>query len=408
MADFTTEAELSIVVPDRELRAARDDIENALADIPVGIGASSSRRGGGGGGLGGLNERRRRREFQLARERTDTLDAQLQILENIESELSEGGRRGGGDGGGRNLLRIIGGGLGGAALGVGALQTTLDNFTWPNLPRLDKPGWIPPDVPEPNWLPLDIPTPDPLEVVDPDPVEVSDPDPLEVVDPDPVEVADTDPLEVEDPGVVEVEQPDPIEIALPDISPEQILGSALVGAGAAAGVAGKRFLGGRLPQLPTGGGFGTSGGFGIPAPGFLLGDRAAEAQRKDPDERGYIDRKLAGLVEGFGQIGGGPTVAALGGGGQVSQLAGAVARVGFGAVQDRFGGGGGARPQVTAGAGDVNVTVNADVGSVVQEAVDELRREQERQREELRRDLEQQISDLERQISGGAGGGRIR
>ena len=63
---------------------------------------------------------------------------------------------------------------------------------------------------------------------------------------------------------------------------------------------------------------------------------------------------------------------------------------------------------VSASTGDVNVTVNADVESAVQRAIDDLRRAQERQREELRQDLENEISDLRRQIQAGSQGRGFR
>jgi len=93
-ADFTRTAELSIVIPQRELRQARGDIEDALADIPVGVSASGGGSGGGGGGgSGGSREqRRRRREFRWARQRTDDIELQTEYLESIAGDVGEGAK----------------------------------------------------------------------------------------------------------------------------------------------------------------------------------------------------------------------------------------------------------------------------------------------------------------------------
>ena len=57
MADFERTAEVSVVIPDRELRNARQELEDALADIPVGVDATGTDGTGGVGGGRSRDER---------------------------------------------------------------------------------------------------------------------------------------------------------------------------------------------------------------------------------------------------------------------------------------------------------------------------------------------------------------
>jgi len=60
MADFNTEAELSITVPDRELRQARQQVEESLGTVEIGAGGGARADGGG---------RQARQQMRLADER---------------------------------------------------------------------------------------------------------------------------------------------------------------------------------------------------------------------------------------------------------------------------------------------------------------------------------------------------
>ncbi len=117
MADFSTEAELSLSVPARELRSAKAQIEEGIGDIELGIGTASQATGGGAGGVGGGGRQRIRWE----RTRTTALEAITEHVAAIRDQVEEGGGGGGLLGGG--LLgggvagRVAGGGGGGAILG---------------------------------------------------------------------------------------------------------------------------------------------------------------------------------------------------------------------------------------------------------------------------------------------------
>lgn len=105
MADFGTSVALSFEVDDAELRAARDDIENELGGVSVGVDA-----GGTGAAVadGGLD----------AGTLTDLADERNDILDDILDEL-EGGTFGGGGGGAGGLpIPGFGGGDDGGGLGI--------------------------------------------------------------------------------------------------------------------------------------------------------------------------------------------------------------------------------------------------------------------------------------------------
>lgn len=128
MADFSTEVELSLSVPTRELRSAKSQIESGLGDVSVGV---SSDGPASRATDSGRSNRRERRMFRWARQRTDDISEILDVLLDVEEKMGEGG---GGDGGG-NLLRrlprmgslaLLGGGLAvGASMLISKAATIL-------------------------------------------------------------------------------------------------------------------------------------------------------------------------------------------------------------------------------------------------------------------------------------------
>ena len=397
MSDFEVGAELSIVVPQRELRSAREEVEDALADIPVGMSASG---GGAGGGTNAAREqRRRRREFRWARQRTDDTEAQLEVLENIEGELTEGGFGGGGD-----IISSVTD-LGGEAAGIASdVGTTLVEAIPSALGSLvgTAVGQQVGDGGDSGGGGGDLQIQEPLGVT----VENT---PLAVADEGDGPRVEVD-LPALNPRFEPVFQPTFEPDFAPDfsptfrptfepvfdpeftteLSPEFDLPDLSVGGGGSRlsepvsviventplPVAGRR--GGQ--RVPTGGGDGGSG----TQPDF--GERFRRGLRDVP----IVGDPLADFSET-----------------QTRRIE----RVTPGVSPGPSDGDGGAPGGVSASTGDVNVTVNADVQSAVQQAIESVRREQERQRQELRRDLENQISDLRRQISsnGRSGlGGSVR
>lgn len=435
MSEFSTTAFVDIQVEEKSLRSSRKTVEEALGEIEVSTtasgGAMPSNRGTSTSGAMMSGGNSGRGSGQQWSEHIDLNERRNELLDDIKDSVDDG-----------NFDRAsrmgkMGGGLalGGIALGASALSNVLSNFSWPSLPKLEQPGWLPPDLPKPDWLPLGLPEPDPMPIKEPTseyPVgspgseyPVAEPGseyPVEEPGADyPLEEPGEYPLE-EPTSEYPVEEPDPIEFNLPDVSGEQLLGGlAAGGAAVGGGLLGREFLkGGSGGAIGRGPGIGSSG-FGIPAPSFLIGDRAAEAQRKDPSERGFIDRKLSDLVGGLGGIGG-PQMMFTGGSGRLSTLAGAGAR----AALDSGGGesvqpvGGGAKNQNVGALADAIVkavdrrmrgsgetdnstevrnTFNADI-DVDAEGVTE--RELERAMEQAKKEA---VREMERQITGRRGGG---
>jgi len=120
MTDFSTSAELSLTVPQRELRSVRDEIESGIGDVAVSVEGQQARSGGqartDGGGLTANT---------LAGGATvEELGDQTEILEDILDELEQGGLGGGGGGGvGGSLLQTVGLSslVGGGGIGAGSL-----------------------------------------------------------------------------------------------------------------------------------------------------------------------------------------------------------------------------------------------------------------------------------------------
>lgn len=111
MADFATEAELTLSVPSGEIRSARQTIEEGLGSVEVGLrsGGSASRARSDGGAAGSITSGRQgRRMFRWARERTSHLETVVELLGSMDED--GGGLLGGGGGG------LLGGALGGAGL----------------------------------------------------------------------------------------------------------------------------------------------------------------------------------------------------------------------------------------------------------------------------------------------------
>lgn len=165
MSEFSTEAELSIGVSDRELQSVREQVEDALADVELGVdaGAQRGRRGGGRGGRSGRRRRRDRQRYRWARQRTSDLDDILTEVRNLSL---------GGGGGGGFLDDLIGvggeaggvlGGLLAQALGpaIGAAVGTAVGDTLSSTVLDTEPDF---DTPVPVELQQDIP--DLEEVVD--------------------------------------------------------------------------------------------------------------------------------------------------------------------------------------------------------------------------------------------------
>lgn len=126
-ADMGTEVELSLTVPERELRTARKTIQDGIGDVQVGVqtGTGAASRATGGGGAGGATGRMQRRTFRWARQRTEDINDILAILQDIEGKIGQGG------GGGGGLIPRIGGlgGLGGLLGGGGLGALALGGVT---------------------------------------------------------------------------------------------------------------------------------------------------------------------------------------------------------------------------------------------------------------------------------------
>jgi hypothetical protein len=356
MADFERTASLSIVIPDRELRDARDELETALADIPVGVSGSAASGGAASAGAGGAREqRRRRREFRWARQRTDDVERQVELLENIESELVEGGF-GGGPGG--MIGDIIG--LGGDAAGVAAegAGVAADIATTAAGTAIgEAAGGIIANQLSGSAVGIDD---------DDLPLPVADPSPLTVEDLEAIAVEDTQPLAVSTPNSIPVDAPDAIPVERPEWQLR---------------VAKPPWVPIGVVPPPSSGGGGGQGGPQAPV-GVQVGERFREGLRGVP----VVGDPLANFSRNVGQ--------------SARDLAPFTSSTSTSSPGQTAG----APQSVSAATGDVNITVDTNVRSAVQDAIQGLRREQQRQREALRRDLQRQISDLESQINTGFGG----
>jgi len=89
-SNFSTTAHVEMVAEERALRQLRDDVEDRLSDIQVGVGAGDE--GGGrppemrsdGGGQSGRQRRREKREHRWARSRTDDIEDLLEAVRGLD------------------------------------------------------------------------------------------------------------------------------------------------------------------------------------------------------------------------------------------------------------------------------------------------------------------------------------
>jgi hypothetical protein len=145
MADFNTEAELSITVPDRELRQARQQVEESLGTVEIGAGGGARADGGG---------RQARQQMRLADERNGYLERIDDRLEDIEDLL--GNLDGGGQTGVVSQVVGVGGETAGGLLST-TIGTTLGNIIADQVSGGgDDENAVPLDIPE-DGVPLDIP-----------------------------------------------------------------------------------------------------------------------------------------------------------------------------------------------------------------------------------------------------------
>jgi hypothetical protein len=215
MSEFSTEATVNLVLEERSLRQARDQLEESFSDVPVGV-AGSSRAGrppemrSDGGGMSNRERRRRRREFRWARERTETIDEILEAVRGLE--MGGGGGAGGllddvvgvaGEAGGAlaaALPSAIGSAVG-TAVGQAVSNSTLSVDSSPL--DVEDPGTV--DIEDPSWRPLEVREPGwDIGVDAPEEIATEDLSPLEVSDPSPLSV-ETPTLPVEDVGPIAVE-----------------------------------------------------------------------------------------------------------------------------------------------------------------------------------------------------------
>lgn len=176
MSDFQTEAELSIVIPDGELRQARQKVESSMGSVPV---ATDGGRATGGGGGRALRPRFVRQELSGQTDHLGELVSQSERGNMLAEELLEaidgGGLKGGGggDGGGPfGLLDDFIGDFTGDLLGdlVTEIPDTIGDILGPAIGTfigelagggggsvsVDKPDWVPLPVEEPAPVPVDV------------------------------------------------------------------------------------------------------------------------------------------------------------------------------------------------------------------------------------------------------------
>lgn len=385
MADFETDVELSLSVPSRELRDARAAIESEFEDIAVGVDAGIGRRGGmGGGGVSSEEQRRRRRQIRLAQRRTDDIERIVEILEDIEENTADIG--GGGDDGLLERLPRIGltGALGVGVLGAGALGSALGGLS----SVLDR-------------------VPERIGVEDPSPLGIEDPTPLPIADPDPLPVEEIEEIPVEDPGTVTVEYV--VEtvtgMGTPSPTPEQAARDQRVmredqQASRRLGGSGDPFAGEAPTPTPTDGSEldpaepaakGIAGGI-IGA----IGARLAEG-----------GRILGGAARGVGgpSPGGIPIPApTIPFGVEIGERAGIIPDGPRGTSLQTISPTQ-TQPQITVNVGDIQSDVQADVAGAVDEAIQQVEQDRDRQIEELRNTIDRQVRNLQRDIQRGTSTG---
>jgi len=123
MSDFSTEAEVELTVPQRQLTQVRQQIESAVGETPVGMadGGTQSAQFARGGGQSARQRRRARRTFRLDQQRNEHLAEMVELLDDIEGEGNGGGGLGGIAAAGLGAAApAIGKGVGLAGAGIGA------------------------------------------------------------------------------------------------------------------------------------------------------------------------------------------------------------------------------------------------------------------------------------------------
>ncbi|WP_435175656.1 hypothetical protein [Halorussus sp. AFM4] len=183
MTEFSTGASLELTVPDRELRAARQQIEEEIGETPISVSVDVESSGAGASSVN-----RRSRENAMARQLMSTSNDYLEDVskygeENLQlnqtrnellQELVDESEVAGGSGNiglprPRNPGGGGGGGLGGAGLaGAAMLGTAMLGLTSaltgfeievPDIPPLEVPKIPPVTIKKPDWLPLPVATP---------------------------------------------------------------------------------------------------------------------------------------------------------------------------------------------------------------------------------------------------------
>lgn len=201
-ADFSSEVELSITIPESELRGARDEIESSIGSVPVSTDGGRATAGARGRQL---RPRFVRQNLRGQVNRLGEIEAQGERRNRLLSEVLEavgGGaaRSSGGDalGGADDVLGDFVGDFGGEVAGdaidtatdiatdlsdsvTDAISTGLGNFagniaanllTGGGSVGVDKPDWVPIQVEEPAPIPVDTPSSE-IPVEDVGPIKVS-------------------------------------------------------------------------------------------------------------------------------------------------------------------------------------------------------------------------------------------
>ena len=218
MADFETSASLSLEVSNRQLRQVRQEIEDELSDVALGLspsmsaGAAGGAATGGDGEMSGRERRRRRREFRWARQRTGDMEDAVALLEDIEDKV-------GGGGGGAGFLDDIAGIGGDFASEIGgALPGLVANAVGSAVGTAVGQAISGNEVSVEDTEPLPVerrrqPVEDTMLEVEDTTLSVDNPSPLSVDDPSPLQVEDVPMVQVERPSwKIGVEQPAPIRV----------------------------------------------------------------------------------------------------------------------------------------------------------------------------------------------------
>mgnify|MGYP006268649033 CR=1 FL=1 len=357
--DLAIGSTLRVELDESSIRESRKTLESELTADPIPVevepprkpgsaAASFNSDAGGGGRSGDIRGREMAMQRQHLAESNDIAAEQsttlLKISDDFDENLDLNTRR-------NELLEDIKDaseateqnirsrglrGLGAAGLGitiglagVSGLVSTLQNFTWPDLPEF--PELEPPPLPieEPPRIPFDGPDvlpfdgPDVLPFDGPESLPFAGPESLPFGGPDVLPFGGPDELPFGGPEELGYSGPLEIGLAIPEVLPDSLpqpgplqtpdfdvpvdardVGLGALGAGGA-GVVGKI-----LSDLPKPSSGAVGSGIGFPAPGALVAETAGQAQRKTSNERNPIERALSNLVGN--NLGSGRTAAATG------------------------------------------------------------------------------------------------